>query len=76
MGRRQTKQRFISSVELRLRAGLLTPKQAETFRLLFARCQTDADFEQVRKALEQVSMGVKGGTDRYALLLKDHELDP
>jgi len=75
VGRRQTKQRLLSSLELRLRAKLLTPEQAGTFRQLYARCFTDVDFEQVRKALELFCQGVHGRGDRYARLMKDHELD-
>jgi len=59
-----------------VKAGKLRPEQAEQFRLLYARCQTDADFEQVRKALEQFCLGVYGRDDRYARLMKDSDLDP
>jgi hypothetical protein len=35
-----------------VRFGKLTAEQGEHFRLMYARCRTDAEFEQVRKAIE------------------------
>lgn len=75
MGRRRTKQRYLDSLKFRVASKQLKPKQAETFRLLFARCRTEADFEQVAQVMHQVSGGIQRATDRYARLMQDSPLE-
>ena len=52
MGRRRLKAQHQMGVAARVALGQLTPEEGEHFRLLYAKCYTPDDFEQVRGALE------------------------
>ena len=75
MSRRKTKQRYLESLQARLTLKLLKPEHVEEFKRLYARCRTQADFQQVTDAVWQVSMGPAGRNDRYGLLMRDEPLE-
>ncbi len=52
MGRRQTKARLQMGVASRVTLGTLTPQEGEQFRVLYAKCRSPEDFEQVHQALD------------------------
>ena len=73
MYRRKRKQACLVSVHARVRFGLLTGEQAEQLRLMYARCRTETEFNQVTKIMQDYCGNL--GDDCYSRLLRDEMED-
>jgi len=69
VGRRQLKARHLLGLDSRVALGQLTSKEAETFRLMYAKCHSEADFKQVREAME--SFMTRSVPTRFTRILDD-----
>jgi len=68
--KRRQKQKFQTIVEGFRKIGELTAEQAETFTLMFRRCRSDSEFQEVSRAMHGVIAEWKTGGDQYSHLLR------
>ena len=61
MGRRQQKNNRVLSVQFLLKARKLTEEQAAQLEAMYRRCRSEADFEQVRKLVDDTCAENKKG---------------
>ncbi len=68
MGIRKRKQTLILALKGKALGGSLDEQQVEAFSLMYGRAKTEAEQDQVTKALEDVLHGWKTGSDAYSRL--------
>lgn len=75
MGLRQRKQTLLASLAFHLRAKLISQEQHDAFEVMFRRCRSEIEQDQVRKVIEEQLIGWKTDTDRFARILRDDDED-
>lgn len=74
MSIRKQKQKHRQYVTARFKLGLLTEEQATRFKLMFSRCKTAQEQEQVMTALLDFCSSLQNGSDVYARIMQDDSL--
>lgn len=70
MGLRQRKSLLVSVLQAHLKGKLLDEKQVETFRLMYARCRTPEEQDEVTKIVRAQFDGWKDENDRFSKILR------
>lgn len=68
MGVRQRKQHLIATLLAHKAGGRLTEEQRAAFEMMYRRCRTPEEQDQVTKAVHDAMEGWKTGTDRWSRL--------
>lgn len=71
MGLRTRKNTLLCALKARALAVQMPKEQVETFERMYRACRTEAEQEQVSKALDTHMNGWKTGTDAWSRILQD-----